>query len=150
MVTYTALKKGNEFMGMNKELLANISNQYIESWYRFQGGNSFEHLDIRSQKPFNASGGYVYFSKSNAHHKYFIAKRFKQIVNKLLQEHSELVLTRKNLLDNATYDRISNIVSSNALEIGDMHSIKIIYCKPFEDLVNQNYVLNMDKKGYKM
>lgn len=135
-------------MGINREVLNSLRTSQVGGLYRFQGGNSFEHLDIRSSNPLSECTGYVYFSKSTNHHRYFIAKRFKQIVNKLLAENSEFSLTRKNLWNDELYEQIVHIVSSHHNEIGDMHSIKFIYCKPFEELLNQNYVLNMDKKGY--
>jgi len=135
-------------VGINRDVLNSLHANNVGSLYRFQGGNSFEHLDIRSSNPFNSANGYVYFSKSMDHHRYFISKRFKQIVNKLLSENSELSLIRKNLWDEENYEKIVNIVSSHAQDIGDMHSIRFIYCKPFEELLGQNYVLNMDKQGY--
>ena len=78
-------------MGINRDVLNSLHANNVGSLYRFQGGNSFEHLDIRSSNPFNSANGYVYFSKSMDHHRYFISKRFKQIVNKLLSENYLLV-----------------------------------------------------------
>ena len=38
-----------------------------------------------------------------------------------------------------------NIIQSEAGELSSMSSIKIIYAKPLEDLVNQNFILNQSK-----
>lgn len=131
-------------MALLDETLKGLNTNDISAWYRFQGGKSFEHINIRSVNPFKDCDRYVYFSKGINHHKYFVAKRLKQIVSELGKDKG-FVLSRNHLLQDKTYKDMVNIIQSEASELSSMSSIKIIYAKPLEDLVNQNFILNQSK-----
>ena len=50
-------------MALLDETLKGLNTNDISAWYRFQGGKSFEHINIRSVNPFKDCDRYVYFSK---------------------------------------------------------------------------------------
>ena len=100
-------------MALLDETLKGLNTNDISAWYRFQGGKSFEHINIRSVNPFKDCDRYVYFSKGINHHKYFVAKRLKQIVSELGKDKG-FVLSRNHLLQDKTYKDM-DVITFNGL-----------------------------------
>lgn len=58
-----------------------IAENYVQSFYRFQGGNSYRKFSYNDKKlTYDTSDKYTYLSKGKKHHEYFVRRRINQMV----------------------------------------------------------------------
>ena len=113
--------------------------RFTSELYRFQGAKSFECFDIRTSRfNKNQNPNYVFFSSSLDHHKYFTAKRLRQLINRQVLKDSPYQLSQKSLGSTESYSRIRNIVL-NSEKIQDLHSIRLVCDQSFKELIISNW-----------
>jgi len=112
---------------------------YSKELYRFQGSNSYNCIKPNTID----NNGYLYFSNSLDHHKYFSLKRIKQLLNKELQE-LDLSLSLQYLHNPETYSYIKRLVI-NSENIKDLYSYRLVYDKNYLSLIKDNYFYQDNK-----
>ena len=108
-------------------------DDYAKELYRFQGSNSYNCIKSNTID----NNGYLYFSNSLDHHKYFTLKRIKQLLAKELQE-LDLSLSLQYLHDPKTYHQIKRLII-NSERIRDLYSYRLIYDTNYLSLIKDNY-----------
>ncbi len=138
-------------MDYNHNILENIDSQKASMLYRFQGGNSYPSFNIRGDScKVNQASHYTYFSKSINHHGYFVSKRLRQIVGKIILEEKGLVLSNYNLQNNDFYKKVKREIACSE-KINNLESLRFLVDSEFIELIEQNYEYNDEKtKGSKI
>lgn len=119
-----------------------VENESAREIYRFQGARTASRLDVSKK----GDGGYIYFSNSLDHHKYFTLKRIKQLLNSLLLKEERLALNAHNLRDTDTSKRIKRLILV-ADNLDDLFSHRFVCSKSFDGLIRDNFVYNERKPG---
>lgn len=137
-------------MDNNYNILGNIDSQKASMLYRFQGGNSYPSFNIRGDScKVDQANHYTYFSKSINHHGYFVSKRLRQIVGKIILEEKGLVLSNYNLQNNDFYKKVKKQIMLQ--KINNLESLRFLVDSEFIELIEQNYEYNDGKtKGIKI
>lgn len=138
-------------MGLMTNVLNDLENECnIKSLYRYQGnnviGNSFKHVIIDKTQP-NIEMDFknnIYFSKSYDHHKYFIRKKLKTGINKILIDNRLPIINKYNMsvLDN--YNQILCAVIDN-YELFNNESIHLVFSNKLLNLIKENSIKQEDK-----
>ena len=126
-------------MSLYQKVISELrADDVVRDYYRFQGANSLEHFDIRTSR-FKEPGSdsYVYFSQALEHHKYFILKRIKQLLNQRVLQDTNYQLTQRSILDSNSYQAIRNLVI-NSDKIPDLYSIRLICDRNIHGLIKEN------------
>ncbi len=127
-------------MALYSNIIDNLlEEQLVKEIYRFQGSNSYQCIN---EKGIN-NDGYLYFSTSLNHHKYFTLKRIKQLLNRELQK-EDLSLSYLNIQIPSTNRRIKNFIINNE-NIKDLSSYKLVYDKTYLSLIKDNYFYQENK-----
>ena len=121
-----------------------IKEEIATEFYRFQGSNSFEYFNIKSNK-FDDSKHYIYFSGTRNHHYYFTIRRIRQQLNKVVLNDTPYNISNKELKNEESFKKITNIVL-NQENIKNLKSISLIIDKNYYQLLKENSVYNMVKK----
>ena len=117
-------------------------DDYAKELYRFQGSNSYNCIKSNTID----NNGYLYFSNSLDHHKYFTLKRIKQLLAKELQE-LDLSLSLQYLHDPKTYHQIKRLII-NSERIRDLYSYRLIYDTNYLSLIKDK--MNIAVKIYNL
>ena len=132
-------------MEFKHSILENISSEKASMLYRFQGGNSYPSFNIQGDScKVEQINHYTYFSKSMEHHKYFVSKRLKQLINKMAFDEKGLVISNRNLADNDFYKKVIKDIACSK-KINDLQSLRFLVASNFIELIEQNYEYNSDK-----
>jgi len=138
-------------MKFEHNMLENIDLQKASMLYRFQGGNSYPSFNIQGDTcKIGHINHYTYFSKTMEHHKYFVSKRLKQLINKIVFDEKGLVISNRSLSDNDFYKKVIKDIACSE-KISDLQSLRFLIDSNFIELIEQNYEYNSDKtKGSKI
>ena len=131
-------------MTLYEELENNLLD--FNNFYRIQGGNSYNCIWFNSDNFYINSGNYVYVSKTMEHHKYFLNKRIKQLIDERIffgistLENDRYSIRQKDISDAIKWfeSRTNNIYFES-------HRIKVFPC--FSELLSQNCILTKNKKS---
>ena len=119
----------------------------VKELYRFQGANSFDHFDFHTSR-FDKIDGYVYFSKSLEHHKYFTNKRIRQMLNKIVLKDTPYQISCHDLRDDQeSLSQIKRLII-NSDNLSEMYSIRLV-CNPMISNLIADNCLFQQNKGYK-
>lgn len=134
-------------MTFYKEVIMGLKDiNQVREFYRFQGANSFDHFDFRTSN-FNKTNGYIYFSSSLDHHKYFTIKRIRQFLNRIVLKDSPYLISCHDLRDNPdNYEIIKKIVT-NSNQLSDMYSIRLICNEEISKIISDNCQYQREKEG---
>ena len=121
-----------------------INEEVATEFYRFQGSNSFEYFNIKSNK-FDNSNHYIYFSGTKNHHYYFTIRRIRQLLNKVVLNNSPYSISNRELENEETFKKITNIIL-NQENLKSLKSISLIIDNTYYQLLKENSVYNMEKK----
>lgn len=122
-----------------------LSDEDVKVLYRFQGGNSYPSFEVTgSRVQTNNSTQYVYFSKSYDHHCYFVSKRLKQLVSRMVLENSGQSFNATNLANYEFYKRLQREISVSP-KVDDLNSIRFMIEPSFLGLIESNYEFNHNK-----
>lgn len=122
-----------------------IKEEKATEFYRFQGSNSFEYFNIKSNK-FDDSNHYIYFSRTKNHHYYFAIRRIRQLLNKVVLNNTPYNISNKELENEESFKKITNIVL-NKENLKSLKSISLIIDNTYCQLLKANSVYNMLKKN---
>ena len=114
-----------------------LHDKDAQELYRFQGGNSYHLLSIRNQNHSYNKNGYVYLSGSVEHHKYFMVKRLRQLINEEILKNEPFSLTSTNLSNTSSYNAIKTLIL-NSDKIADLYSTRLICQKELFHLIKEN------------
>lgn len=115
-----------------------------DTLYRFQGGNSYPSFNIAGDGVKIDSSKYTYFSKSYDHHRYFVAKRLKQLVGKIVFEEKGLTITSVRLANHDFYRKVQREIIESP-KVDGLESIQFIVDKNFLALIEENFEYNDNK-----
>ena len=115
-----------------------------KEFYRFQGHNSFDYFNIKTNKFDFWDNHYVYFSNNVSHHHYFVIKRIRQLLNVVVLSDTNYTISKKTLSDLKSYREICDIVA-NSLTLKNLNSISVTCDIEFFRLLSNNCVRNSDK-----
>lgn len=73
--------------------------EVVNEFYWFQGANSFEYYNIKSNH-------YVYFSRTKNHHYYFSVRRIRQLINTTVLKNTPYIISNKQLKDDSIYNTV--------------------------------------------
>ena len=129
------------------EIARQLLEEDAKEYYRFQGHNSFDYFDIRNNR-FKNSDYYVYFSRGLYHHYYFTIRRIRQLLNTVILEGEDEMISRKTLSNPEKFGHIKSLVF-NSDKIGELTSIKLVCDNNFDRLIRENCANNRNKPPYR-
>lgn len=115
-----------------------------DTLYRFQGGNSYPSFSIIGDDVKIDSSKYTYFSKNYDHHRYFVAKRLKQLIGKIVFEEKGVSITAFRLANHDFYRKIQREIIESP-KVNGLESIEFVIDKNFMDLIEENFEYNHAK-----
>ena len=115
-----------------------------KEFYRFQGHNSFDYFNIKTNKFDSWNDHYVYFSGNINHHYYFMLKRLKQLLNKVVLVDTPYNVSNKTLKNLDSYREIRSIVTDSFI-LKNLNSISLVCDREFFKLLNENSLPNSEK-----
>ena len=119
--------------------------EVVNEFYRFQGANSFEYYNIKSNHFDNSGNHYIYFSRTKNHHYYFSVRRIRQLINTTVLKNTPYIISNKQLKDDRTFHQISNlIINSDSLK--KLNSITLICDSTYYELLKDNSIYNTVKE----
>lgn len=113
-------------------------------FYRFQGHNSFEYYNIRTNRFEDDGNHYVYFSRTPSHHHYFTVKRIRQLINTIVLRDTPYKVSRKQLNNPEDFSNIKKLVI-NSEKIKRLNSIALVCDYTYYDLLRDSCINNMAK-----
>lgn len=132
-------------MEISHNIINTLSLEKTSMLYKFQGGNSYSSFNIQGDTcKIECLNNYTYLSKSMDHHKYFVSKRLRQFIGKMVFDEKGLVLNNKNLADNEFYKKVRKDIA-NSDKVHNLESLRFLIDSNFIKLVEQNYEYNSDK-----
>lgn len=129
------------------EIARQLLEEEAKEYYRFQGHNSFDYFDIRNNR-FKNSDYYVYFSRGLYHHYYFTIRRIRQLLNTVILEGEDEMISRKTLSNPEKFGHIKSLVF-NSDKIGELTSIKLVCDNNFDRLIRENCANNRNKPPHR-
>ena len=124
--------------------MENLLCDNTKSLYRFQGGSSYTHFKLTDQEASFSLNKYVYFSKNFDHHRYFVYKRLKQIINKISLETNGISISRCKLAELDYYHKLRKAIV-NFPNITNLESIRFFVDFNLIALIEDNYIYNESK-----
>ena len=129
-----------------EEIINNLKDiKTVVEFYRFQGANSFEYYNIKSNHFDNDSNHYVYFSITENHHYYFTVRRIRQLINTLILRNSPYNISNKCLKDDRAFHYIENLVI-NSDSLRKLNSIALVCDSIYYELLKENSIYNIKKR----
>ena len=122
-----------------------IKEDKVNEFYRFQGSNSFEYFNIKSNR-FDDSNHYIYFSRTRSHHYYFTIRRIRQLLNKVVLNDTTYSISNKELENEESFKKIINIVL-NQENLKGLKSISLVCDNTYYQLLKENSIYNTIKKN---
>ena len=87
-----------------------LEQDNAHEFYRFQGHNSFEYYNIRTNRFEDEESHYVYFSRTINHHYYFTIRRIRQLINTTILRDTPYNISRKHLKNQNSFLNIKNLI----------------------------------------
>ncbi len=141
---------GVYIMALYNEVAREIEREnYAKTLYRFQGGNSFSCFSNDGDLINETNGGYIYFSTSLDHHKYFTMKRMKQILNRQVLQETSYRIRNYDLRNIDSFNKIRELVI-NSETLCQLESFKLVYDASFLSLIKDNCCYQKDKPNSSM
>lgn len=134
-------------MTLYKQTIQLLKNEdLVSELYRFQGARSYECFKLSKDKFLdNPDREYVYFSKSFDHHRYFIVKRTKQLLNEVVLRGTDYQINTTDLAGAQSYNRIKHIII-NSDKLPNLSSIRLVCDKNYPILLKDNAVKQQKKQ----
>lgn len=124
-------------MALYKDVIRQLNDvECVKELYRFQGGNSFKCFDYKKNIVNDNNSGYIYFSTSLDHHKYFTMKRLKQLLHDVALKDTKYRINSHNIFNDDSFNEIVRLIL-NCKNI-ESQSFKLIYDSYFLKLLRQN------------
>ena len=120
-----------------------IEEENANLFYRFQGSNSFECFNIKSNKFEDSGKHYVYFSRTKNHHYYFTVRRIRQLLNKEVLSGTSYSISNKELEDKERFKSITNIILNHE----NLKSISLVCDNTYYQLLKENSISNLTKSA---
>lgn len=120
------------------------STPKLPKFYRFEGFNSFPFFNFQGDEYLTSILRYIYFSKSEKHHAYYVAKRLKQLISSEVLEGTGLKFDRKTLIDIGSYREIESCIESYSFENKSL-SIEFSLSPLMSEMLQKNTVSNRTK-----
>jgi hypothetical protein len=114
-------------------------------FYRFEGTNSYNHFDFSNRKFLRGANSYAYFSKSFKHHRFYTAKRLRQLINQGLLNGTKLSLKKTVITRPEQFSEILRIIKTTPLDEPQV-SIEFTVSPLFTKLMKNNAVRHTEKK----
>lgn len=121
-----------------------LEQDNAHEFYRFQGHNSFEYYNIRTNRFEDEGSHYVYFSRTINHHYYFTIRRIRQLINTTILRDTPYNISRKHLKNQNSFLNIKNLII-NSEKIRKLNSIALVCDNIYYDLIMDNSINNMKK-----
>lgn len=116
------------------------------SLFRFEGGNSIQRFNRGNESLFKTDNA-IYFSRYLLHHKYFIHKRLRQIINQILINNQHKILSDRELI--CEFKNIKQILELNYEQLSGS-SLKLYIPESLIKLMNDNYYHQGQVEGVKL
>lgn len=113
-------------------------------FYRFQGHNSFDYYNIRTNRFEDKGNHYIYFSRTPSHHYYFTVKRIRQLINTTILKDTPYKVTRKQVKDPTCFSEIRKEVI-NSEKVRELNSIALVCDNSYYELLKDNCINNQSK-----
>lgn len=131
-------------MSLYSNVVDSLNENDTIELYRFQGGYSSMQLSIRNQSIENSKKRYAYFSSSLNHHKYFMIKRIRQLLDEEVLKEENLSISFLSLINNEQYSQIRSLII-NTDKLVDMYSTRLVCLKSVQDLLKENSYIQREK-----
>lgn len=128
----------------NEVILKLLEENNAYEFYRFQGHNSFEYYNIRTNRFESNLNHYVYFSTTLSHHYYFTIKRIRQLINTTILKNTPYEISRKQLNNSLDFSNIKKLVI-NSENIKGLNSIALVCDYTYYDLLKDSCMKNLNK-----
>ncbi|MBP3635645.1 MAG: hypothetical protein J6J17_04265 [Bacilli bacterium] len=133
-------------MTIYEELYKNYPG--LSKFYRFEGVNmSFPYFNAKNGNIcIKSSDPYIYFSSSIAHHKYYVSKRLRQLIQNKILSFSEIKLDYKSLICFDTFKEIVRIIETYEMD-DEMISYECSTSRIMLELLYKNTIDNRYKSS---
>ncbi len=128
-------------MTIYEETLMNLEDELVKL-YRFEGYNSYSY---HSPTSFPITSNYIYFSKNQNHHFYYVDKKLKKMISK---EISNGYLNKKNILNPEKFNFLINGIE-NYLFNQKLVSIEFSCSNLINMLLRKNTIKFSDKEKFR-
>ena len=112
--------------------------KFATELYRFQGAKSFNCFDIRTSKFVDKQNpNYVFISSSLDHHKYFTARRLRQLLNRVVLKDSPYQICLKSVSNLDSYNEIKSLIL-NSESINNLYRLRFLCHRNMKSLLYTN------------
>ncbi|MBQ8681978.1 MAG: hypothetical protein IJ509_03605 [Bacilli bacterium] len=129
-------------MTLYEELYHNTPN--LSKFYRFEGLNSYPYFCFQNEQYLTNIIKYIYFSKNEKHHMYYVTKKLRQLISKEILKDMDLQFNKKVLLDSRTFAEIERYIENYSFE-DKMISIEFSLLPIIDSLLDKNTISNRRK-----
>lgn len=130
-------------MTLYEEIYYNMPN--LSKFYRFEGYTSYPRFSIENNLNIENMLNYIYFSGTQKHHMYYVAKRLRQLISNEILKDTDLKFNKKTLLDSGSFNEIVKYIESFSSDY-KMLSIEFSVSPLINQLIDKNYISNRRKQ----
>lgn len=116
----------------------------LPKFYRFEGFNSFPYFNFQGDEYITNILHYIYFSKNEKHHAYYVSRRLKQLIANEILRDTDLKFDRKSILDMGAYTEMEKCIENYSLE-DKLLSIELSLSPLISELIQKDVVSNRRK-----
>lgn len=117
----------------------------LSKFYRFEGFKSYPRFSNQKDIYMQNSLRYVYFSRTQKHHMYYVIKRLKQLINEEVLKDTDLKLDKQTIVDSTLFNEITKYIENFSFD-DRMLSIEFSVSPLMTQLLDKNTISNRCKK----
>ena len=101
-------------MTLYEEIYYNTPN--LTKFYRYEGFGSRPYFQFQGNVQLTNILNYIYFSKTEKHHQYYVQKRLKQLISQQVLEGTDIELNKKSIIDSGVFTEIERCIENYPFE----------------------------------
>lgn len=129
-------------MTLYEEVYYNTPN--LIKFYRYEGYASHPYFQFQEGKYLTTILNYIYFSKNEKHHMYYVEKRLKQLISEEVLKETEIEFNKENVMDSEAFSEIERCVENHSFENKSL-SIEFSTSPIMTKLLSKNTINNRAK-----
>lgn len=129
-------------MTLYEEMYYNMAN--LSKFYRFEGFSTYSYFSFQESEYLSNVLNYVYFSRTEKHHDYFVTRRLRQFIFQEILEDSKNCHLKKRLLDSGSFNEILKCIENYSFD-DKLLSIEFSLSPIMKQLLFKNTISNRFK-----
>lgn len=129
-------------MTLYEEVYYNTPN--LTKFYRYEGFGSRSYFQFQEENYLTTAIKYIYFSKNERHHTYYVERRLKQLISEEVLKETGIKFNKENIIDNGSFNEIERYIENHSF---DNKSLSIEFCSSpiMSKLLSKNTISNRNK-----